>query len=948
MDIDIASTVDGDPGHIMQISLENFMCHENFSLSFGPRINFIIGQNGSGKSAIASALILALGARGSGLASFIRTGQTRAKITVTICNYLNASNKSESYRPEIFGPKITIKRVIYRTGFSSYEVRSSADKVISRKKVEVDNIVKFFQIDVNNPINILTQQVSKIFLIQMTRKTNLNSSVELSTASQNWDNAKKVLANKTAEMKARQYEINCFNKNISDLQKRIQGIETQFDGTSSIESEIARITDEIESLKKMEFVLTEKAVKFDEDDVHLKTNREKLSNDQQNLIATINAHQSEIDRLKRGQTNRYGFNMEELVKHVNEKINLFKKPPYGPLGDYIRLSDSNAAYASECLLKDNLSAFVVDNYDDYTKLQELFTQILGNNRQPLIIVRKYVPLHDISRFEARSNKYKNFFQILNIVQPEVANCLIDYCKIERIVFIPDYDEARSVLLDEDSVPQNCRSAYTKDGDLMYPTTSTQNFRSYLDNGNKIPRVLVSDSRSVIEIYEQEIKKFSQNDLKIFQKLKYIDSKIDNIRREKIKIDESIFEAKSSMSEKVKKLKDLQQQKSTLQSAAVITFKEKIQELEREKKAIQEQIDDERKICDDAKVEYAKALKEMDEKTEKLNTTLNSRNSFNSELNATQTKIEKKKLILFMNNIQMKEYEKMVEIVEHNLSEEENLRNELITIGSENCEEEIETNRSYESITRKALNIKWCIENKEDWDDFDDLEKQKKVIAEYEDLSKLVHESINELLQLRSLITESNDALHQRKIASHNFKFLAVEIVNYCFRMVSNQRNFDGHINGNYLDAPSDENDNLSARKKIRKGQTLDVVIYPRKRKHFESNVEGDEDISLTNIDNHSQVASTMCSSTKSLFDSERLYSTITFIIVLWKMNRSPFKLLDEIDVFMDMVTRKFSYKMFVRFATEHSKKQFIFLSSLETHIENSEVVRVLQMPEKQF
>ncbi|KAJ6215291.1 hypothetical protein RDWZM_010647, partial [Blomia tropicalis] len=41
--------------------------------------------------------------------TIIRTGQTRDKITVTICNYLNASNKIESYRPEIFGPKITIK-----------------------------------------------------------------------------------------------------------------------------------------------------------------------------------------------------------------------------------------------------------------------------------------------------------------------------------------------------------------------------------------------------------------------------------------------------------------------------------------------------------------------------------------------------------------------------------------------------------------------------------------------------------------------------------------------------------------------------------------------------------------------------------------------------------------------------------------------------------------------
>ena len=321
-----------------------------------------------GKSAIASALVLALGARatttnrGSGLASFIRTGQTRAKITVTICNYLNASNKSGSYRPEIFGPKITIERVIYRTGSSSYKVRSSADKVISEKKEEVDNIVKFFQIVVDNPLTVLTQEVSKNFLnskdpkdkfkffvkatqledikndyehafdnvrksievmnskkdsidyveknlkelekkvkiIEIIRnnakklhdlvnegfwarhnekKRDINelmlekeelekkikkcseeiesakkeveeaqdektdfekkfqkidsiieqSRVELSTASQNLDNAKKFLANKTAEMKARQYEINCFNKNISDLQKRIQGIEIQLE-----------------------------------------------------------------------------------------------------------------------------------------------------------------------------------------------------------------------------------------------------------------------------------------------------------------------------------------------------------------------------------------------------------------------------------------------------------------------------------------------------------------------------------------------------------------------------------------------------------------------------------------------------------------------------------------------------------------------------------------------
>lgn len=37
----------GDIGHIREILLKNFMCHKHFHLQFGPRINFIVGQNGS-------------------------------------------------------------------------------------------------------------------------------------------------------------------------------------------------------------------------------------------------------------------------------------------------------------------------------------------------------------------------------------------------------------------------------------------------------------------------------------------------------------------------------------------------------------------------------------------------------------------------------------------------------------------------------------------------------------------------------------------------------------------------------------------------------------------------------------------------------------------------------------------------------------------------------------
>ena len=40
-------SLEGEAGHLQAISLQNFMCHEHFTLEFGPRINFVIGPNGS-------------------------------------------------------------------------------------------------------------------------------------------------------------------------------------------------------------------------------------------------------------------------------------------------------------------------------------------------------------------------------------------------------------------------------------------------------------------------------------------------------------------------------------------------------------------------------------------------------------------------------------------------------------------------------------------------------------------------------------------------------------------------------------------------------------------------------------------------------------------------------------------------------------------------------------
>lgn len=70
-----------DHGVIETVSCSNFMCHGHLEVALGPLINFIIGHNGSGKSAVLTALTLCLGGkasatnRGQSLKSFIKEGE---------------------------------------------------------------------------------------------------------------------------------------------------------------------------------------------------------------------------------------------------------------------------------------------------------------------------------------------------------------------------------------------------------------------------------------------------------------------------------------------------------------------------------------------------------------------------------------------------------------------------------------------------------------------------------------------------------------------------------------------------------------------------------------------------------------------------------------------------------------------------------------------------------
>lgn len=160
------SDVVSDAGIVESISLRNFMCHSHLGpFNFGPNVNFVVGNNGSGKSAVLTALIVALGGnahatnRGLSLKGFVKEGESSADVCITLRNI-----GRDAYKPEVYGSAITVDLRITRDGLRTYKLRSKSGQIVSTKKEELLSILDNFNIQVNNPVSVLTQEMSKYFL----------------------------------------------------------------------------------------------------------------------------------------------------------------------------------------------------------------------------------------------------------------------------------------------------------------------------------------------------------------------------------------------------------------------------------------------------------------------------------------------------------------------------------------------------------------------------------------------------------------------------------------------------------------------------------------------------------------------------------------------------------------------------------------------------------------
>lgn len=147
------------------------MCHRKLTVKLCRNVNFIHGQNGSGKSAILTAIQVCLGAsarrthRARNLKDLVRKEAgadcSGAKLRVTLLN-----RGADGYKPDVYGDTISVERTISLRsgGFNGYKLLDCNGKEQSRSKKDLDVMLDQLNIQVENPVAVLDQEEAKKFL----------------------------------------------------------------------------------------------------------------------------------------------------------------------------------------------------------------------------------------------------------------------------------------------------------------------------------------------------------------------------------------------------------------------------------------------------------------------------------------------------------------------------------------------------------------------------------------------------------------------------------------------------------------------------------------------------------------------------------------------------------------------------------------------------------------
>nr|XP_034965920.1 structural maintenance of chromosomes protein 6 [Zootoca vivipara]XP_034965921.1 structural maintenance of chromosomes protein 6 [Zootoca vivipara]XP_034965922.1 structural maintenance of chromosomes protein 6 [Zootoca vivipara]XP_034965923.1 structural maintenance of chromosomes protein 6 [Zootoca vivipara]XP_034965924.1 structural maintenance of chromosomes protein 6 [Zootoca vivipara]XP_034965925.1 structural maintenance of chromosomes protein 6 [Zootoca vivipara] len=1031
-----SQSVSGEVGIIESIQLKNFMCHSMLGpFKFGPNVNFIVGNNGSGKSAVLTALMVGLGGkatvtnRGTSLKVFVKDGQSSADVSITLRN-----RGEDAFKPQQYGDSITINQRINLEGHRNYKLKSSTGAIISSKKEELTAILDHFNIQVDNPVSILTQEMSKQFLqsknegdkykffmkatqleqmkqdyayIMETKarthdqieqgakfleelreryleKEDRYKSIAFVSEMQNelkklqhqiaWamvrDTEKEVktLRDDVGALEARtgkfvekvkewqtkvkdaegkhrtmqdklekiteeaqalepscaalkadivskrrakndaeaaynrsQNELKRLAKDHEQLCKKIEELKTSAEQISEPETlakqariERAAKEEQLRTLRDQEESNDNQIKQFQEAIKTYKEEAARLKKEELELKQILDSQQRQLKELKESKTNqlkRFGHYMPDLCEAVERahQQGQFKYKPLGPIGAFIHLKDPDFALAIETCLKGLIWAFCCDNHKDERTLQVLMSRFCQPGLRPQIIVSSFQnKVYDVSQRTVVHPEFPTVLAALDIDNAVISNCLIDMRRIETVLLIKNNEEARRIM-HRNNLPKNCKEAFTGDGDQVLP-------RQYYSCENKRPRILSKDVEADISHLEKEVGN-KKTHLSVFQQR--IRSTENSIRENEHFLKTHRLD-QEQLKIKVKKIKlaimDLENVEEQ-QSDIISTLEEEAQDNKRKMETVEEHMRQQKKKMEDEKCILKEAEQKLEVIRNKIHQVEEEAGPVRDGLHEVDEELEQSKSHLQHYEEKEKSHLGTIKTHKNNLATREKELMEMIAKASEIHPERIEVNRTYKSLDTEINRLREKInsERKRTGD-------REEIIRELQEAKEKYQTAGSEVKNLKKFIKLLDEMMVERYKTYQRFRRLVTVRCKYYFNCLLSQRSYSGKIEFDH------------------KNEKLSITVQPG-----EGNKAALDDM-------------------KSLSGGERSFSTVCFILSLWSIAESPFRCLDEFDVFMDMVNRRIAMDMMLKMADSQRYRQFVLLTPQNmSTLPTSRLIRILRM-----
>ncbi|EFX80391.1 putative SMC6, structural maintenance of chromosome protein 6, copy A [Daphnia pulex] len=952
------------------IVLENFLCHDHLKVEFNKKINFIIGKNGSGKSAILTGIVVALGerasstCRGQSLKGKLISkkhsdldrilAQMNIQVDNPVCilnqetakNFLHNNDAQQKYKlferatqidaihneylvakEEISKSKSCLEEKLQSLKFLHADVNKWKTKKewydeinkVHDKKEQLQNEILWahvegFEKKATKALQKKKNQLSEIEKVQVAREKFAVVDKQLTEMK----NRKKTFQNDLGQLGTEKQRL---MKDKTDLIKEIENLKKTY-GDSEHAQEKARreislyqLKEKFESFDSSRKVSEHQVEQLNNACIQLRNETVDVKSESRRIHVSLETKKKTLAQLQKSDSNScavFGEWVPKLLQRI-ERTPFRGSKPKGPIGSYIKLRDRSWAPVIEHFFGPRLSCFVCSNDEDAKLLQKLVHEEVPRNGQtPKILVScMNGQVHDVREHkvhcseELLSKDIHCLMDMLIIDDNDVTNVLIDLNGIEQVLLIGKDRDACYLLADSSRVPYNCKSAITKEGNTYHPDP---NYRSYCGRVRNTARYLQASVEDAIRNLQQDIENLQRDEIRIGQLFKNLSMQIQN-NEGQLKHEESkLSSTQKEIIDIVMKKRTIEEENVEGNSTDVLALEEDLVDVEKKL----ERIDEAFQTKSDNFEELKRELEKLQQTADQHQTTISS---------------------LMTNRGPLQESFRLNEIQQQNIKEKiDKLSTKLTSMQSnfdafeadyEDARAKAESEAALSAQASSRVLVTKSLKNL--YSELRQLEKevvaQEKelgsrdhVYAEYRRRNADYERAYLEVTRVQSSLGKMMDMSKKRKEYISVFRDCIESRTFKIFRALLRTRHYSGKISFDHSK------------------KTLSMIVVPPGRDESSQPAKRGRESGATDI--------------RSLSGGERSFTTICFILSLWEATESPFRILDEFDVFMDHVNRSLCMELLVSEASEKSGRQFVFLTPLgvdNQHLNNMNDLFIFRM-----